>query len=221
MPAPGFLNDIFTRRWHNSSPFMNPSCIGAALQKKPFVAVLIALLAVCGARRAAIADQPKPLGPAVVLIIRHGEKPEGKDPNLAPRGYERADALATVIPAHFPKPDFLIATKKSAHSDRPVETITPLAKAMHLEISHEVKDDDFAEVTRSVLTDPKYAGKVVLIAWHHGKIPELAHALGAKDAPDKWDGEEVFDRVWQITYDKGVATWQDLPEHALPGDSDK
>ncbi len=152
------------------------------------------------------------------MIIRHAEKPADKDPNLSPRGFERAAALATALPAHFPHPDFLIATKRSAHSDRPMETITPLARALHEEIEHSVKDDDVAELARSILTDPRYAGKTVLIAWHHGKIPELAHALGAKDAPDAWD-EKAFDRVWKIRYEKGVAKWQDLPQRALPGDS--
>jgi hypothetical protein len=60
----------------------------------------------------------------------------------------------------------------------------------------------------------------VLIAWHHGKIPELAQALGVKDAPDKWNSK-VFDRVWEITYDEKGVIWKDLPQKALPGDSDK
>jgi len=159
------------------------------------------------------------------MIIRHAEKPEEstggeKDPNLSKRGFERADALAKVIPDHFPKPDFLIATKKSKGSDRPAETITPLSKALNETIEATEKDDDFAKVAQEVLTDPKYDGKVVLIAWHHGKIPELAKALGVTDAPEKWNAS-VFDRVWQITYENGKANWKDLPQKALPGDSEK
>jgi phosphohistidine phosphatase SixA len=169
------------------------------------------------------ADQPptaQPAGPHIVLIIRHAEKPEGgeKDPNLSPRGFERAAALAKVIPANFPHPDFLIATKRSKGSNRPVETITPLSKALHEEIESTFKDDEAAQVAHEVLTEPKFAGKTVLIAWHHGKIPELAEALGVKDAPAKWN-PAVFDRVWEITYENGIANWQNLPEKALPGDS--
>jgi hypothetical protein len=40
------------------------------------------------------------------------------------------------------------------------------------------------------------------------------------DAPAKWD-PNTFDRVWQITYENGKATWKDLPQKALPGDSEK
>jgi phosphohistidine phosphatase SixA len=159
-------------------------------------------------------------GPHIVMIIRHAEKPESeKDPNLSPRGYQRAEALAKIIPEHFPRPDFLIATKKGKASARPYETITPLSKALHEPIEATFKDEQYVDVAHEVLADPKFAGKTVLIAWHHGKIPDLAKALGVKDAPDKWQSE-VFDRVWEITYDNGTATWQDLPQKALPGDSE-
>jgi phosphohistidine phosphatase SixA len=160
-------------------------------------------------------------GPHIVMIIRHAEKPEvSGDPNLTPKGYERANALAKVIPDNFGKPDFLIATKKTKGSDRPAETITPLSKAIAETIDTTYKADDVSTLAHEVLSNPKYNGKIVLIAWHHGKIPDLAKALGVTNAPEKWQ-PEVFDRVWKITFDKGVATWQDLPEHALPGDSEK
>jgi len=185
--------------------------------------LLVLALAIGLDRGFAAADSPAQ-GPRMVMIIRHAEKPDStvgpKDPNLSKRGFERADALAKVIPDHFPKPDFLIATQKTEGSNRPVETITPLAAALHETIDTTFKEDEFAQAAKAVLTDPKYAGKVVLIAWHHGKIPELAKALGVKDAPDKWDSK-VFDRVWEITYDDKRATWKDVPESALPGDSEK
>jgi hypothetical protein len=159
------------------------------------------------------------IGPRIVLIIRHAEKPDDpNDPNLSPRGMERAAALATVIPRDFPKPDFLLATKRSAHSNRPFETLEPLGKRLHLPIDSSYLDKDFAGLAHQVLTDPKYAGKVVLIAWHHGKIASLAHALGASSAPDKWNSQ-TFDRVWQLSYAEGTATWKDLPQKALPGDA--
>ena len=162
--------------------------------------------------------------PRIVLIIRHAEKPEEtdgvKNPDLAPQGFQRADALAKVIPAHFPRPDFLIATKRSQGSNRPIETITPLSQALGEPIEADFKDADVDEVAREVLTDPRFTGKVVLIAWHHGKIPELAQDLGASNVPDKWN-PDVFDRVWEITYGKGAPIWQNLPQKALPGDSDR
>jgi len=182
---------------------------------------LLALVLAIGSDRAFPSPDSPAAGPHIVMIIRHAEKPDDKtDPDLSPQGLERADALAKIIPDHFPKPDFLIATKRSKGSNRPVETLTPLAKVLHEEIEATFDDDDFAQVAHEVLSDPKYSGKTVLIAWHHQKIPELAKALGVKGAPDEWNSD-VFDRVWEITYDNGTASWKDLPENALPGDSQK
>ncbi len=184
---------------------------------------LFLIVAIC-AHQALPAADSHIKGPKLIMIIRHAEKPDEtdgqKDPNLSKQGYARADALAKVIPDHFAKPDFLIATKKSKGSDRPAETITPLAKAINETIDAKFKDEEFADVAKEVLTNPKYDGKTVLIAWHHGKIPELAKALGVTDAPDKWDSK-VFDRVWEITFEDGKATLKDLPQHAMPGDSEK
>jgi phosphohistidine phosphatase SixA len=183
---------------------------------------LVLLIIAIGSPRAF--PEAPPHGPRMVMIIRHAEKPDetdgAKDPNLSKQGFLRADALAKVIPEHFTRPDFLIATKPSKGSNRPVETITPLSKAIHEEIEATFKDAEYDQVAHQVLTDPKFDGKVVLIAWHHGKIPELAQALGVKNAPAKWD-PQVFDRVWQITYENGVANWKDLPQKALPGDAEK
>ncbi|MGA3066112.1 MAG: hypothetical protein ABSF29_04610 [Tepidisphaeraceae bacterium] len=117
-------------------------------------------------------------------------------------------------------PDFLIAAKLSKHSNRPVETITPLSKAIKESIDSTFDAKDVAGVSHFLLTDPKFAGKTILIAWHHEKIPELAKDLGVTNAPSDWNSD-VYDRVWEITYTNGVPAWQNLPESALPGDSTK
>ncbi len=154
--------------------------------------------------------------PKQVLIIRHGEKPgdpatdnDSDGINLSTRGYERAGALAPYIPATFGAPDFLFATQASKHSNRPVETITPLAQALKLEINDKHGDDDYQKVADDILGNAKYQGKLVLICWHHGKIPELTAALGGTPPLAKWPGA-VFDRVWQIDY-PGNGAAQNLP----------
>jgi|SRR5215472_4114289 len=120
-------------------------------------------------------------------------------------------------PPRFPTPDFIFATDRSKNSNRPIETITPLAAALNLHYDSKHADDDYAKVASDILTDPKYAGKTVLICWHHGKIPQLAQALGVSNPPD-WKGH-VFDRVWHITYPSGKAALKDLPQQLLFGDS--
>jgi hypothetical protein len=167
--------------------------------------------------------------PSTVLIIRHGEKPgdpstdnDGDSVDLSTRGYERAAALAVYVPATFGKPDFLFATQASKHSNRPIETITPLAQALSLSIDDKHADDAYTQVAKDVLSHPKYAGKLVLICWHHGKIPDLATALGGVAPTTHWHGK-VFDRVWRIDYPSGGATSglavQDIPQQLLYGDT--
>jgi hypothetical protein len=174
---------------------------------------------------AAAFDQSKV--PAVVYIIRHAEKPLGgeKNPDLAPQGFKRAQVLATLFlqqpgstrPPRLPRPDVLFATDFSKNSKRPIETITPLAKALNLPINHDYADLETGALAKQVLSG-KYAGKVVLICWHHGEIPHLAQAFGVTDAPRKWD-ETVFDRIWMIEWLDGKPQFSMLPENVLPGDS--
>jgi hypothetical protein len=165
--------------------------------------------------------------PAIVFLIRHAEKPmEDKDPHLAPQGFKRAQALpalflqqkgSTALP-RLPRPAALFATATAKHSDRPMETITPLSQALHLTINHSFEDRETTADANEILSG-KYAGKVVLICWHHGEIPHLAKALGA-ETPKKWD-DTVFDQIWMMEWVDGKVQFSTLPERLLPGDSAK
>ena len=169
--------------------------------------------------------------PAQILIIRHGEKPgdpcvdnEADGIGLSTKGYERAAALAFNIPATFGKIDYLFATKNSTHSHRPVETITPLRKALKLKINHDYADGDFEKIAKHILDHSEYSGARILICWHHGTIPKLAAALLHVANPpspwqDKWS-DKVFDRVWIIDYAADSAVLKVVPQKLLYGDSD-
>jgi len=180
----------------------------------------------CLMQRALPAADGLELGPKLVMIIRHGEKPDEnapvKDKDLSPQGRERSHALVKVFgkDKEFPKPDVLIAARHSKHSNRSAETINPLAAALGKKIDATYDEEDYAKLARAILTERKYAGKTILIAWHHNSIPPLAHALGAKDAPDKWKGKS-FDRVWELRFADGAVTFKNLPQKALPGDAEE
>jgi broad specificity phosphatase PhoE len=159
--------------------------------------------------------------PKTVFIIRHAEKPG--DPatdspedggNLSTRGYERAAALAPYFIHTFGNPDALFATQESKHSNRPVETITPLAQALGLDIKADIADADYAALANKILSDNKYGGKVLLICWHHGNIPALTQSLGGQP-PAPWPGT-IFDRVWQIDYPGGESKPSGLPVKNIP-----
>jgi hypothetical protein len=185
-------------------------------RRKLFVAGLALVASALGGGAIALAQPP-----ATIMLIRHAEKPaSGMD--LSPAGFERAKVIpqlfgGSAAPHNLPRPDFLFATHVSKNSNRPVETITPLSEALKLPISHEIDDKDFATLAKELLSG-KYAGKVVLVAWHHGSIPGFAKALGAVPPYDPWP-ETQFDRVWRIDYAGGKATLTDLPQGLMAGDS--
>lgn len=109
--------------------------------------------------------------------------------------------------ARFPVPEFLFSTAPSSKSKRPRETITPLAAALALPVNHDYgeKKKDI-DALAALLRTSHYAGKTILICWHHGTIPDLATALGATGATP-WSAT-VFDRVWVISYDATPAIRQ-------------
>ena len=157
--------------------------------------------------------------PREILIIRHAEKPDNPDESdLTPRGYARAAALVQFFAASFATPDYLFATQASKHSNRPVETLTPLATALHMTLDFKTADADYLSLAQDILTNPQYAGKMIVICWHHGNIPELAKALGIADPLKAWP-DAVFDRVWRIQYTDSGPTLTNLPQHLLFGDS--
>jgi broad specificity phosphatase PhoE len=121
----------------------------------------------------------------------------------------------------FPTPNFIFATERTKHSKRPIETATPLATALNLPINDGYGESpaEIKKMTNAILKELAFAGKIVLICWHHGTIPDVAKALGVLKPP-KWDGK-VFDRVWQITFPQGKAVLKDLPQMLLYGDSAK
>jgi hypothetical protein len=166
--------------------------------------------------------------PAEVLIIRHGEKIDDNDPNLSPKGYKRAAALPALFMndarfLEFGRPVAIYAgsPKHTDGSVRPLQTIQPTAKALGLKPITEFESKDYASMVADVMKKRAYNGKTVLISWPHDEIPDMAHEFGMKNkhVPD-WKGS-IFDRVWKIHFssDGDVTSFEDVPQHVLPGDS--
>ena len=81
--------------------------------------------------------------------------------------------------------------------------------------------EDELQAAQAILGNPQHAGKTILVCWHHGTMPELAKQLKVTGYPEKWE-TDVFDRVWQITYDaRGKTTFLDRPQRLLPKDMEK
>lgn len=152
---------------------------------------------------------------AVILIIRHAEKPEhGQE--LTPVGQQRALAYVSYF-RNFTadssplKLDTLYATADSKQSHRPRLTIEPLSRALGLKINNQFKDKDVTQLAADIAS--KHHEKQILICWHHGEIPALLGALGADPAKllpgGKWPASE-FGWVIQLRYDHDG--------HLIPGE---
>jgi hypothetical protein len=197
------------------------------LRPMPLITALAALPFLTAAPICA-EDAPKTY-PAHILILRHAEKPPASEnsADLNAEGKARSEALPKLFarsddrPEPFPAPDFIFATKETNKSRRPAETVAPLAKSLGLKVNSDYNDDDFDKLVHELFHNPKFAGKTVLICWHHKMIPEVAATLKAVGVPDSWDSE-VFDRVWQIDFDNdGKTTFADHPQQLMPKDSRK
>ncbi|MDE1995245.1 MAG: histidine phosphatase family protein, partial [Rhizobiaceae bacterium] len=80
------------------------------------------------------------MAPKTVFVMRHAEKSgDPMDPHLTAAGYKRAAALALWLP-EISKIDCLFATTASKHSNRPFETIKPLADKTHITINSDFSD---------------------------------------------------------------------------------
>jgi hypothetical protein len=178
------------------------------------VAVIVVMLGGAGAFAA----------PAQVIIIRHAEKPPTGD-DLNAKGRQRAAAL---VPYFLETPDVLefktpvaIYAQKSTEdhkSRRPVDTVKGLAKALNQELIQYPRSEAM-QMVKDIMAKPEYEGKMVLICWSHTGIPDMARAFGVKDVPE-WPGS-VYDRDWIITFNKGAATFRNVPQKLMYGDSEK
>ena len=188
------------------------------------------------AARKTAARKTSPRAPALIILIRHAEKPgetkatpiddsEITDPYLSSAGYYRAGAYSAYFDAKkngglYPKIDSIFATKATRRSNRPFLTVAPLGAAVGktVNVDYDNKPDGIAKLAATLLGG-KYAGQTVLICWHHGTMPALAAALGYPNAPKI--PRTSFDVVWKLAYSAGTSTpsFSSDGEHLMYGDT--
>ncbi|GAA2262722.1 MULTISPECIES: histidine phosphatase family protein [Kitasatospora] len=176
-------------------------------------------------------------GDVFVMIIRHGEKPDGSQPGIDENGHqdshsltERGWARAKALPQLFDPPQgqplkpglarptrIFAATdqgpKAGAHRMR--QTVTPLAKALGLQLDLSYAESQEADLAKAVLG----ISSPVLICWEHSRIPHIVKGLGAEHsgAPGTWP--DRFDLVWVLTRTSGKWTFREIQQHLLDGDA--
>jgi hypothetical protein len=159
----------------------------------------------------AFAKHKDPASPNMVgvtiLIVRHAEKP-ASGPELSPVGSARAAAYAHYFnpfnggPGGPFTPNMLIASRDTSKSDRPELTLKPLSTAIGLPIDTHFANHEEKALAEALRSTPH--GKRILIAWHHGHIAKLIHALGGDSnlilPGGNWPGS-VYDWVVELSYD--------------------
>jgi hypothetical protein len=194
------------------------------MHRRLFTAVLLASMLIVAAEAEA-QDGPKN---AVLLIIRHAENPTSGH-GLSPTGEQRAKAykdyfLNFNVDSKHLEPGVILVADDSKHSHRPRLTVEPFAKAAKLPIDSRFDNKQPTDLAAELRAN--HEGKVILICWHHGQIPDVLRALGA--APEtllpggKWP-RTVYDWVIMVSYDENgrliPESTRRISEHLLQGDS--
>ena len=140
---------------------------------------------------------------ASLLVMRHGEKSgDPNDPHLTVPGLLRAKKLASYVPSTFGVPTFIFATAISLHSNRPYETVKPLADAADVPIDATFADQDYGALAIKLRTEAQFRDTVGVVCWHHGNIPSLMNSLLAVDGqyPNPWPFD-VFNLILLTEWD--------------------
>jgi broad specificity phosphatase PhoE len=208
-------------------------------------AVLIAsvVLSGCGTGGSPVAPV-SPVSPAptagatpttLVMIIRHGEKPDdstsgvdeqGKedDSSLTEVGWDRARHLVDLFdPAQGPprpglgRPTTIYAAgaNDDGEGQRTRETVMPLADKLGITVNTSFGKGDEKALVKHVISHPG----PTLISWQHGELPNIAEAFPSvtPTPPSEWP-DDRFDVVWTLTKTAGGWHFAQLPEQLLPGD---
>jgi hypothetical protein len=172
---------------------------------------------------------------AVVMVIRHGEKPDDDsgpgldvhgnedDSSLTEVGWDRAHRLADLFDqAPAPRPGlsrpgriYAAGANDDGEGARTRETVQPLANRLGLAVDTRFGKGDEDRLVEHVITRPGPA----LISWQHSGIPSIAEALGpvTPTPPTEWP-DDRFDVVWTFTRTADGWRFDQLPELLMPQD---
>jgi hypothetical protein len=181
-----------------------------------------------------------------ILIMRHAEKPEPGGDNgidatgapdaksLTPRGWQRAGAWTELFAPSLgqqralPKPIAIFASAPATHAEiaagnggsksrRPLETITPLAAKLRIQVDLRFWKGREADLAAAIsATDG-----VVLVCWQHEDIAAIAKTLTPhpRGVPDDWPGKR-FNVLFRFDRSAPTAPWafQQIVAVMLDGD---
>jgi phosphohistidine phosphatase SixA len=209
LPLDVSANDADTRAAFNlarQNQMMNAAILTIVGLLVLFAATALIRRILSSSSRVPMADGQVWTGPRRILLMRHAEKTgDPDDIHLSKQGDKRAKKLATYIPETFGIPDYIFAAARSKRSIRSIETMQPLAAAIGKPVKFNVEDKQFSDLVDHLMSDAEYRGALVIVCWHHGKLPGIAKALGAPPGtyPDPWR-DDVFDLIVDLDFRRGM-----------------
>lgn len=182
-----------------------------------------------------VASPEEPAPPDTVMIIRHGEKPDGTAPGLDENGaeddssltavgWERAHALVGLFDpaegdprAPLARPDRIYGAgvTDDGEGQRTRETVVPLADALGIPVDTDLGRGEEKKLVKDVLAQ----SGTTLISWQHGGIPEIVDDFPSvsPEPPQEWPSDR-FDVVWILTRTADGWHFTQAPELVLPQD---
>jgi hypothetical protein len=152
---------------------------------------------------------------ALVMVMRHAEKPTGHGAGIAidgrsgrhsltGRGWTRAVYLVDLFtsngaPGGLPRPSSIYASGPgpgNGEGTRSRETVGPLAAELGIAVNTTFSRGQEADLVAAATARPG----PTLICWQHGAIPAIAAAFGQvkPTAPGMWP-DNRFDMIWAFT----------------------
>lgn len=149
-------------------------------------------------------------GPELVVLVRHGHKDQpqpGADLNnynLSETGFLQSLQLSLLLPAclaegrplHLGAYGFNPSSGKNARS---YQTLVPLAVSSGRNIELFVNAaEESTTIGQRLRDDSRLKGGLLVLAWEHHRLPDLARGLGWDAMPAVEEGD--FDRLWLLRY---------------------
>lgn len=185
-----------------------------------------------------VSPSPRAAPGTLVMIIRHGEKPDSSSPlqgvdingnpadksSLTEVGWNRARGLVDVFdpPNGQPRPGlarpkliYAAGVTEGGSGERARETITPLAQRLGIAVNTDFGKGDEYALAAEITSQPG----PTLIAWQHTEIPAITEAFGSvtPTPPATWPADR-FDVIWTLTATGDGWNFAQIPELVLPGD---
>jgi hypothetical protein len=153
-----------------------------------------------------------------IVMVRHGEKPVAGLGQLSCRGLNRALALPRLIEGRYGKPDAILAPNPARQKSdvgvsydyvRPLATIEPTAIYFGLPVSASLGYAE-TDALRGKLLSPAFRHSLVVVAWEHRMIEQLAREVvtdagGDPASVPRWNSPD-YDSIYvlRVTRSQGA-----------------